>query len=115
MHNGKRCAEDAPNAQFTCACPGECQHGKHPDYCAQCSLGKEGLKVYVRHTQTQIRANVELVLAKTGEGAENAPAYKHVGYWTDDSAKHRKFLGTWGPFDSIEDAEKSQPGWVEDV
>ncbi len=32
-----RCGESAPNAQFTCACPGECQHGKHPAYCKACN------------------------------------------------------------------------------
>lgn len=33
-----RCAEPAPNAQFTCACPGECAHGKHPACCRECTL-----------------------------------------------------------------------------
>lgn len=32
-----RCKERAPNAQFTCACPGECAHGKHPAYCRECA------------------------------------------------------------------------------
>lgn len=31
-----RCEESAPNAQFTCACSGECPHGRHPFYCSLC-------------------------------------------------------------------------------
>lgn len=41
-HTG-RCMEDAPNAQFRCACPGECQHGKHPAYCRDCHSEWEAL------------------------------------------------------------------------
>jgi hypothetical protein len=35
VHVG-RCEENAPNAQFTCACSGPCMHGKDPAYCRQC-------------------------------------------------------------------------------
>ncbi|HJX53945.1 MAG TPA: hypothetical protein VJ801_14360 [Polyangia bacterium] len=35
VHAGK-CKEPAPNTQFTCACPGECSHGRHPNYCHDC-------------------------------------------------------------------------------
>lgn len=31
-----KCKEDAPNAQFRCACPGECVHHKHLAYCSEC-------------------------------------------------------------------------------
>jgi hypothetical protein len=36
IHMG-RCKEYAPNAQFSCACPGECPHGRHPAYCSKCN------------------------------------------------------------------------------
>jgi hypothetical protein len=36
IHMG-RCKEYAPNAQFSCACPGECPHGGHPAYCSKCN------------------------------------------------------------------------------
>jgi hypothetical protein len=36
IHMG-RCKEYAPNAQFSCACPGECPHGGHPAYCNKCN------------------------------------------------------------------------------
>jgi hypothetical protein len=36
-HNGIRCEDDAPNAQFRCGCHGECPHRKDPLYCRKCA------------------------------------------------------------------------------
>ncbi len=36
-----RCEEDAPNAQFRCACAGECPHGKDALYCSNCRAAQE--------------------------------------------------------------------------
>jgi len=109
-----RCEEAASNAQFTCACPGECAHGKHPNYCADCAALKTG-RYFIRHRVTQHRADVELVIAPDAGAAQSAALSQRLGYWTDDSKPVERVLGVFGPFASKEEAETSQAGWVEDV
>lgn len=36
--HAERCEESAPNAQFSCACGGPCEHNRHPLYCSICKL-----------------------------------------------------------------------------
>lgn len=49
-----RCEEDAPNAQFRCACAGECPHGKDVLYCKDCNVAPkpDGLNRTVKDSLT---------------------------------------------------------------
>jgi hypothetical protein len=81
--HAERCEEDAPNAQFRCACAGECPHGKDALYCKQCrDAPSPAREMEIALNNCRMLAQREIRNYEGGgqkpTGAKTFAAWKHI-------------------------------------